>query len=93
MINMLTRHAIQVLRKAGHTQAEVATLTGVSEREVRRVEREPAVETLDLPAERERRGIGRPSKAEPFRQRIVDLLARERNLLTADILRRVRLEG
>jgi len=52
---MLTRHAIQVLRKAGHTQAEVATLTGVSEREVRRVEREPAVENLDLPAERERR--------------------------------------
>jgi transposase len=93
MINMLTRHAIQVLRKAGHTQAEVATLTGVSEREVRRVEREPAVENLDLPAERERRGIGRPSKAEPFRQRIVDLLAQEPNLLTVEILRRMRLEG
>jgi transposase len=71
----------------------VATLTGVSEREVRRVEREPAVETLDLPAERERRGIGRPSKAEPFRQKIVDLLAQEPNLLTVEILRRMRLEG
>jgi transposase len=93
MINMLTRHAIQVLRKAGHAQAEVATLTGVSEREVRRVEQEPAVQDLDLVAERERRGVGRPSKAEPFRQRIVDLLNQEPNLLTVEILRRMRLEG
>jgi DNA-binding XRE family transcriptional regulator len=44
MINMLTRHAIQVLQKAGHTQAEVAALTGVSEREVPRIEQELAVE-------------------------------------------------
>jgi transcriptional regulator len=28
MIPMLTRHAIQVLRSAGHTQKEIAELTG-----------------------------------------------------------------
>jgi transcriptional regulator len=31
MIPMLTRHAIKVLRNAGHTQKEIAELTGVSE--------------------------------------------------------------
>jgi len=30
MIDMLKRHEIQVLRRAGHTLAEVATLSGVS---------------------------------------------------------------
>jgi transposase len=93
MINMLTRHAIQVLRQAGHTQAEVASLTGVSEREVRRVEQEPAVENLDEAGERKRRSIGRPSKVEPFRQKILELLDQEPQLLTVEILRRMRLEG
>jgi transposase len=93
MINMLTRHAIQVLRGAGHTQAEAATLTGVSEREVRRVDQEPAIENLDDGAQRKARGIGRPAKAEPFRQKVVDLLIQEPHLLTVEILRRMRLEG
>ncbi len=30
MIDMLKRHEIQVLRRAGHTWAEVAALSGVS---------------------------------------------------------------
>ncbi len=90
---MLKRHAIQVLRQAGHTQAEVATLTGVSEREVRRVEGEPAVEDLDPVTERERRGIGRPSKVEPFRGKIAALLQEQPALLSVEILRRMRLEG
>jgi transposase len=93
MISMLTRHAIQVLRQAGHTQAEVATLTGVSEREVRRVEREPAVEDLNPVPETERRGIGRPSKVEPFRGKIAALLEEQPALLSVEILRRMRLEG
>jgi len=46
MISMLTRHAIQVLRAAGHTQSEVAELTGVSEREIRRIEEEEPVSEL-----------------------------------------------
>ena len=90
---MLKRHEIQVLRKAGHAQAEVAALTGVSEREVRRVEGEPPVERVDDRAERQRRGIGRPSKAEPFREKVVTLVAEKPPLLAVEILRRVRLEG
>ena len=73
----MKRHEIQVLRKAGHGQTEVAQLTGVSEDTVRRVEREPSVAHVDDAAERRRRQVGRPSKAEPFRKLVADLLAKE----------------
>ncbi len=67
MLDMLKRHEIQVLRRAGHNAAEVATLAGVSRRSVGRVEAEVAVSHVDTTAEIARRGVGRPSKAEPFR--------------------------
>ncbi|MEN8183021.1 MAG: IS21 family transposase, partial [Myxococcota bacterium] len=44
-------------------------------------------------AERERRRIGRPSKAEPFRKLVVDLLGEEPELMSLEILRRARLSG
>ena len=37
MIDMLKRHEIQVLRRAGHTLTEVAALSGASIGTVRRV--------------------------------------------------------
>jgi hypothetical protein len=40
MIDMLKRHEIQVLRRAGHAQTEVATLAGVPRRSVQRVDTE-----------------------------------------------------
>ena len=67
MIDMLTRHAIQVLRHAGHDQADVGRLVGVGVRTVRRVESEPDIAHIDNAKEREGRAIGRPAKAEPFR--------------------------
>ena len=93
MIELLKRHEIQVLRRAGHSQPEVAKLAGVSERSVQRVEDEPAVSHVDTAAERVERKIGRPSKAEPFRSFVVALLAKEPELLSLEILRRARLEG
>jgi transposase len=93
MIDMLKRHEIQVLRRAGHAQTEVAALAGVSLGSVRRVERESAVAHIDARAERERRSIGRPSKAEPFRSVVVDVLTREPELLSVEILRRAKLAG
>src|SRR6266852_5310690 len=73
MIDMLKRHEIQVLRRAGHAQLEVAKLAGVSLGSVRRVEREPEVPQIDRGRAPERRAIGRPAKAEPFRAVVVDL--------------------
>ncbi|MGH8623567.1 MAG: IS21 family transposase, partial [Burkholderiales bacterium] len=90
---MLKRHEIQVLRRAGHRQIEVATLAGVSRRSVQRVDTEAAVTQIDPARERERRGIGRPAKAEPFRSVITEILAQEPDLLSVEILRRAKLKG
>ncbi|HTP28465.1 MAG TPA: hypothetical protein VMK12_22760 [Anaeromyxobacteraceae bacterium] len=90
---MMKRHEIQVLRSAGHVQSEVAKLAGVSEQSVRRVERESPV-VIGGDAEREqRRRIGRPTKVEPFRQFVANVLAEEPDLLSLEILRRARLDG
>jgi transposase len=93
MIDMLTRHAIQVLRQAGHEQTDVARLLGVGVRTVRRVESEPDVRHVDDGQERERRAIGRPAKAEPFRSVVVEILTGDPDLLSVEILRRAKLKG
>ena len=62
MIEMLKRHEIQVLRRAGHTWADVAELAGVSVGTARRVAAEDGVTTVDNAVERARRQIGRPSR-------------------------------
>ena len=93
MIDMLKRHQIQVLREAGHPQSEVAALAGVSVGSVRRVERETGVTHLDIARERTERGVGRPSKAEPFRTFVAGLMTTEPALLSVEILRRTKLAG
>jgi transposase len=93
MIDMLKRHEVQVLRRAGHSLDEVAKMAGVGRRSVVRVEAEAAVSQVDNEAERVRRRIGRPSKAEPFRGFVVSLLAKEPDLLSLEVLRRARLDG
>jgi transposase len=93
MIDLLKRHEIQVLRRAGHSLPEVAKLAGVSVRSVQRVELEPGVSHVDNVAERIERGVGRPSKAEPFRGLVVEQLAKEPEVLSLEILRRARLAG
>jgi hypothetical protein len=93
MIGMLKRHEIQVLRRAGHAQVEVAKLAGVSLGSVRRVRRGPEVTQIDDTWDRERRDIGRPANAEPFRRLVVELLTGEPELLSVEILRRAKLNG
>ena len=74
---MVRRHEIQVLRRAGHSLVETAKLVGVSQSSVQRVEAEAAVASFDSDAARERRGIGRPSKIDPFRSFLVAELAKQ----------------
>lgn len=93
MHGMMTRHEVQVLLKAGLPQAEVARIAEVSLRSVQRIQEEPTVGAADDVGERERRRIGRPSKAEPFRKRVVELLGEDPELMSLEILRRVRLAG
>jgi hypothetical protein len=93
MWGMLKRHEIQVLLKAGHSRAEVAQLTGVSIRSVKRVAKEGAITYVDDAAARVTRGVGRPSLVEDFRKPIADLLEQERELKSVEVLRRMRLAG
>ena len=93
MVPMLKRHTIQVLREAGHRQGAVAGVARVSIGTVRRVEREPAVATVDDALARQARRIGRPSRAAPFRSFVEELLAQEPALLSLEVLRRARGRG
>ena len=90
---MLKRHAIQVLRKAGHTLDEIAEQVAVGRRSVQRVVVEPLVSHHDTERERERRSLGRPSKAEPYRAKVSGWLAEEPALLSVELLRRAKLAG
>ena len=53
MIDLLKRHEIQVLRRAGQSLLDVAKLAGVALRSVQRVEAEATVSHVDNEAERE----------------------------------------
>ena len=90
---MVRRHEVQVLRRAGHEQTEVEQLTGVSVRSIRRIEREAPVASFDTEAERARRRVGRPSKAEPFRAYLITELAKQPDVLALELLRRARGQG
>jgi transposase len=93
MLPLLKRHEVQVLRNAGHSQSEVARLTGVSLREIRRIDAEDKIAHVDDRAERARRGIGRPSKAEAYRPFVIEQLAEDPERMSLEILRRARIAG
>jgi hypothetical protein len=93
MIGMLKRHEIEILLKAGHSQPEVARLSGVGLRSVRRIAREPSVVDVDDVAERAKRRIGRPNVVENFREQVGAILKQAPDLPSLEILRRVREAG
>jgi transposase len=84
MIDMLKRHEVQVLRRAGHTWKEIAALSGVSVRTVRRIAAETDITTIDNAAERARRQVGRPSKADEYRDVLTTALTQEPTLWPAN---------
>lgn len=93
MIDMVRRHQIQVTRRGGRSLVETAAQAGVSTRSVRRVAAEPPVTSLDTEAERARRRIGRPSKAEPFREFLTCELVAQPDALAVELLRRAKNKG
>jgi transposase len=90
---MLKRHEIQVLRRAEHTWSEIAALSGVSEKTARRIAAEEPVTTVDNAAERSRRQVGRPSKAEAYRDVLVHALTENPELRSVELLHRARQAG
>jgi hypothetical protein len=93
MIDMLKRHEIQVLRRAEHTWSDIAALSGVSEKTARRIAAEAPVTTVDNTGERARRQVGRPSKAEAYREVLVQALTEDAGLRSVELLHRARLAG
>lgn len=90
---MLKRHQVQVLLSAGHTQVEVAKLSGVSERSVRRIANEIPVAHVDDGVARKDAGIGRPNRVEEFRAFVIETLEKEPRLKTVELLHRARQAG
>jgi len=90
---MLKRHEVEVLLKAGHRKTEVARMSGVSLRSVKRIAQEEPVVHVDDQAERNKRQVGRPSTVQNFRKQVVGILAESPDLPSLEILRRVREVG
>jgi transposase len=88
MYDRMKRYEVMVLRRAGHTQAEVAELAGVSVRTVRNMEGETDAQTPPPP-----KPVGRPAKVGRYGERIAAWLADEPGLESLEILRRLRVDG
>jgi hypothetical protein len=84
MIDMLKRHEIQVLRWAKPTWNEITALSGVSEKTARRTAAEDPVTSVDNTADRSRRQVGRPSKAEAYRDVLVQALTENPELRSVE---------
>lgn len=82
-----------MLRRAGHTWKEIAALSGVSVRTVRRIAAETDITTIDNAAERARRRVGRPSKADEYRDVLMTALTEEPTLRSVELLHRARQVG
>jgi len=93
MHGAMKRHEIQVLKRAGLTLRQIATQVGVSVSTIKRIIKEQAVEHVDRAELVASRGIGRPSKAEPYRDFVADILDKESELPTVELLHRARLAG
>ena len=76
-----------------HKPSAVARLTGVSLSSVKRIARETDLGLLDDAAERRRRRIGRPSKIRGFRWSITEILNRNPDIRSVEVLARLRLMG
>jgi len=93
MIDMLKRHEIQVLRRAGRSLPDATSLGGVSVRSVQRADAMAPVYSTDNEPEPARRDVGRPSKVEAFRGFVMEQLTKEPELPSVEILRRAKLGG
>jgi transposase len=89
----MARHRVQVLRAAGMTLKQIVAGTGLSQRSVQRIERERAIEQPGDLLQACERGVGRPSVVGPWRERLAAVLAAEPELMTVEILHRLREQG
>ena len=92
MLGVNKRREVKTLLRE-HKPSAVARRTGISLSSVKRIARESDVGHVDDATERRRRRIGRPSKIRGFRRSINEILHRDPDLRSVEILARVRLMG
>jgi transposase len=78
MFSLLERHTVQQLSQMGFTQKAIREATGVSQRTIRRIQREPPVTNTDEESFRESRNVGRPSSVEQHEETIRQWLEKPR---------------
>ncbi len=93
MHGAMKRHEIQVLRQAGQTLRQIAEQASVSISTIKRILKEPAVEQASHAELVASRGVGRPSKSDRYRDLVADILDKETDLPTVELLHRARLAG
>ncbi len=93
MIDDMKRHEVQVLLAAGHSERRVAKLAGVPRTSVQRIAKEEPVADAGEKRLRVVRGAGRPSEMARFRTRVIEILKEKPDLLSVEILRRLREVG
>jgi transposase len=89
----MTRHAIQILRKAGRPAPTIAAQAQVSERSVWRISQEPPVTTSDDRILVRAHRVGRPSTVAAVEPRLVEWLREDARLPGIELVRRAREAG
>lgn len=94
MHDLLTRHAVHVLRAAGFSMARAATHAKVSKATAGRMAQEEAVtEAMIVAAAEARGGLGRPSVARPYAAAVQAILQESPTLPGVEILHRLKIQG
>ncbi len=89
----MKRHEVQILLAAGQSERRVAKLAGVPRTSVQRIAKEEPVADAGDKRLRVVRGAGRPSEVARFRSHVLEILKEEPDLLSVEVLRRLREVG
>ena len=98
MYSAQERYMVKSLKKAKVPTAIVKEVTGISERSIRRIEKEPESDSANEEDFRNRRKVGRPSQLEPYKADILAWLSEERDpadgpMKGQEVIQRLRAKG
>lgn len=98
MYSAQERYMVKSLKKAKVPTATVKEVTGISERSIRRIEKEPESDSANEEDFRNRRKVGRPSQLEPYKAEILAWLSEERDpadgpMKGQEVIQRLRAKG
>ena len=98
MFSNQERYMVQQLSKANVPPAQVEQITGVSQRSIRRIVKEPEVTSVEASTSEQRKGAGRPSEVSEYADEIAAWLSEARDpadgpMKSQEVLARLRQKG